>query len=200
MAGKKRGIGKFIVELIIVFIGVYGAFELNRYQEGLREQKIEKNYFTSFLSEVIKISSEIENTREIVSKELAQLEQAIADDQKPNLKPLNLYFGSEMLITKAGFNDDVFTQLNPNLSASLSGGYDNIQIVRQMVENFNTRCTLHLISSEPISFYSRSGTLKPQFDWYLQDLRSLKATLAKLSQMITEGAVPATREIVEGLK
>jgi hypothetical protein len=199
MANKKSSISRFLFELFIVFIGVYGAFELNRYQDGLREQRIERNYFNSFLSEVVKISHEIKNTQKLVNSELETLEQAIESGMKPPLKPIHIYFGSEMLITRAGFNDDVFTQLSPELSASLSGGFDNIQVVSEMVKNFNMRCNLHLIANQPIAFYDRQGALKPEFQWYINDLKGLSTMFAQLSEMINNGAMPAVKKIIEDL-
>lgn len=196
MAKKRAPIFRFLFELLIVFIGVYGAFELNRYQEGLREEKIKENYFNSFLSEVVKISFEINNTQGLIKK---QLEKVMESGKTPPLKPLNIYFGSEMLITRAGFNADVFTQISPELTASLSGGFDNVQVLREMVKDFNMRCNLHLISSQPIVFYDRSGKLKPEFDWYIRDLKNLKTMFERLANMIDNGALPATRKIVEDL-
>lgn len=199
MSKKKASALRVLLELFIVFIGVYGAFELNRYQEGKREQKLKKNYFNSFQSELIKLSSEIESSQKLIDKRLAELDSSTENGQKLPLKPLNLYFGSEMLISRAGFNDDVFTQLSAELAASLSGGFDNVLLVSQMVGDFNTQCNLHLISNRPISFYDRQGNLKPEFDWYVNGLKRLQRAFARLADMINNGALPATRAITEEL-
>lgn len=198
MAFKKTSVFKLIAELLIVFVGVYGAFELNRYQEANREDHIKESYFNSFMSELVKLSSDIRNTQNAINGRVTNFEAALENGEKPDLKAVNLFFDAPMLITKAGFNDDVFTQLDPGLASSLSGGYDNVRAVSERVKSFNDICNKQLISNDPIAFYDRQGKLKPQFDWYLKGLKNLKAYMENLSQMINEGAIPATKELIEG--
>lgn len=199
MKVKKFSIRSFVFELIIVFVGVYGAFELNRYQERQREQKIKENYFRSFYSELTKLSAEIKLVQGIIDRRVNQMDSATISGNRPDLKPLNLYFGSEMLITRAGFNDDVFTQLSSELTSSLSGGFDFVQIARTKLHDFNQTCRLHLISSEPLEFYDANNQLKPQFEWYPAGLNSIKRTFDELAKMINEGAIPATRQVIDDL-
>ena len=199
MKAPKINFKSFIFELVIVFVGVYGAFELNRYQEHQREQKLKVNYFNSFQSELVKLSSDIHTNQRVIDRKLHELDSAWAAGGQPELTPLKIYFGAQMLITKAGFNDDVFTQMSANLSASLSGGYDHVQAVSQQAREFNQTCRMHLISNRPIEFYDRQGKLKPQFNWYVEDLRTLKFYFDRLDQMITQGALPATREVLKEL-
>lgn len=196
MAKQKTGLLKFIAELLIVFVGVYGAFELNRYQESNRETKIREAYFGSFKSELNKLSFDIKNTQSVIDRAISEFEASLSRGEKQPPKPLGLYFEAPMLITRAGFNEDVFTQLDPGLSASLSGGYDNVQAVSQKVRSFNEICNRQLISNDPIEFYDRNGNLKPQFDWYLSGLTKLQGYMNNLSQMINEGAIPAVDKLM----
>lgn len=196
MEKRRTGLLKFIAELLIVFVGVYGAFELNRYQENNRENKIREAYIGSFKSELNKLSYDIEKTQAVINKAINEFESALQKGERPLLKPLDLFFDAPMLITIAGFNDDVFTQLDAGLAASLSGGYDNVQAVSQRVRSFNEICHRQLISNEPIEFYDRNGTLKSQFNWYLSGLKKLQAYMQNLSQMINKGAVPAVNKLI----
>ena len=182
-----------------MFVGVYGAFELNRYQQNQRENKIEENYFKSFYSELNKLTYDIQKTKESIDEAIDTFEAALANGQKPDLKPVNLRFYASMLITKAGFNDDVFTQLSPDLAASLSGGYDNVMVAMREVDNFNATCDRILISTEPINFYERNGQLKPEFDWYLLGLKRLQSRFKILSTMMNDGAKPAVDRIIKEL-
>jgi len=200
MASQKTSILKIIAELLIVFVGVYGAFELNRFQQNNREIAIKESYFNSFMSELVKLTSDIKNTQNVIDNRISTFESELENGQKPILQPLNLHFLAPMLITRAGFNDDVFTQLNPGLAASLSGGYDNVQIVSQHIADFNAICNRQLISNEPISFYDISGKLKPEFDWYLTGLKRLQNYVGSLSDMINTGAIPATKKLIEDFK
>lgn len=199
MTARKKSFLSFLAELLIVFIGVYGAFELNRYQQNGREQKIEKSYFESFYSELVKLTSDISATQKIIDTQIQSITSAQAKGEQPALKPINLQFYASMLITKAGFNDDVFMQLSPELAASLSGGYDNVMVAIREVDEFNSNCNRLLLADEPIRFYNSKGQLKPEFDWYISGLKRLQARFNILSRMMNEGAVPATKSILEDL-
>ncbi|MFY0592882.1 hypothetical protein [Roseivirga sp.] len=198
MANKKTSILKFIAELLIVFVGVYGAFELNRFQQTEREKTIRESYFNSFMSELVKLSSDIKGVQREIDRAITKFDTAMAKGETPMLKPLNIYFKSPMLITRAGFNEDVFTQLDPGLAASLSGGYDNVQVVSQNIADFNDICNRQLISNTPITFYDKNGILKPEFDWYIAGLKRLQRYMINLSEMINNGAIPATKNLIEG--
>lgn len=198
MAKERSGVLRFIAELLIVFVGVYGAFELNRYQQSNRETDIRHSYFGSFRSELVKLSSDIRVAQRILNREITAFEEALEKGEKPSPKPIDLFFEAPMLITIAGFNDDVFTQLDPGLAASLSGGYDNVQTVSNRVKRFNQICDRLLISNTPIDFYDRNGQLRPQFDWYLRDLKNLQTYLSNLDGMISGGALPAVDSLLKG--
>lgn len=193
---KKQWTGRLFLELITIFIGVYLAFELNRYQEGRRAEQLKINYFTSFRSEIRKTGTEITYTSERVKKIIKEFNDDLAAGKMPALKPVNLHLNSAMLITKAGFNDDVFIELNSNLASSLSGGYDNVKTVGRHIEYFNEICNRNLISSEIINFYNRDGSLKPQYDWYLEGLIYLDRLLDNLSEQINKQAIPYTENMV----
>lgn len=200
MAKPKATIAKFLLELFIVFIGVYGAFELNRYQESLREKRIKESYFKSFRSELSELSGKIKRSQRLINARIAEIDGANANGERFTPRPLNLYFDPQMLITRAGFNDDVFTQLGAGLSTSLSGGFENVRTVSQMSADFNTKCNTHLLGSSPESFHDKMGNLKQEFHWYVSDLKNLQLNFEILREMIDEQAMPATLQIVESLR
>ncbi len=200
MAKERRGLIKFIAELLIVFVGVYGAFELNRYQENKRETKIRERYFSSFSSELNKLSYDISSAQKVINSTLSEFQTALDKGEKPVPKPVNIIFEAPMLITRAGFNDDVFIQLDASLAASLSGGYDNVQLVIRQIERFNQICDNHLISNTPINFYDRQGNLKPEFHWYQKELLDLQKYMTNLDEMINKGAIPAVKKLLDSLQ
>ena len=200
MKPPKLNFKSFLFELIIVFVGVYGAFELNRYQEHQREERIKINYFNSFQSELVKLTSDIRYSQRQINQKLAVLDSGFSSGSRPALTPLKLSFEARMLITKAGFNDDVFTQMSASLSASLSGGYDNVQEVSKLADEFNRACILHLLAKNQNEFYDTKGQLKPEYGWYYQDLLHLKYRFDRLEKMISEGALPATKEVLKELE
>ncbi|MCE7991270.1 MAG: hypothetical protein HEP71_04785 [Roseivirga sp.] len=200
MAGKKGSVGKFLVELFIVFIGVYGAFELNRYQENNRERKIKLNYLVSFKSELVSIRSQTSQVKTQIGDIIQDFETKYAAGERPALQPPELYYNSALLITQIGLSDDVFVQLDPSLASSLSGGYDIVQRTGIRMKDFNDLCNRQLISNEPIEFYDRQGKLKPQYNWYLDGLKNLEARLGILINIIDTGAMPGTDQLLKELE
>ncbi len=200
MKVNKNWIGKLLLELITIFVGVYLAFELNRYQEDKRADKIKYNYFTSFKSEISKLGAEIGAEQNKIDKIIRELNEGLEKGERPALKPVNLYLDAAMLITRAGFNDDVFMQLNPGLASSLSGGYDFVKTVSKKIESFNSICNDNLISTNKINFYTANGTIKPEFDWYLEGLEELTMYLNTLSTIINKRALPLIIELLEEME
>jgi len=136
------------------------------------------------------LGAEIREEKKKIEQFINELTVALEKGEKPDLKPVNLCLDAAMLITRAGFNDDVFMQLSPNLASSLSGGFDNVKAVRKKIEYFNTVCNSNLISTNKINFYTSQGTLKPEYDWYLAGLKDLSQRLDIVSNEINEQALP----------
>lgn len=191
---------KFFFELFIVFIGVYGAFELNSLQESNRADKIKIDYMKSFRSELAFVRSHIINLQDRTNKLLNEFKADLDSGKRPILKPLSAYLTSQLLITQAGLNEDIFLQLNPGLASSLSGGYDNIKAATKWIDSFNDICNRNLISTEPIDFYNRQGELKPEFNWYLEGLQITSNYLRQILSDIDEGAMPATEALIKSLE
>lgn len=200
MKAPKFSIKSFLFELLIVFIGVYGAFELNNYQQNKREKKIEYNYLTSFMSELNNLRAQTVRTRKSIKTQVDTLEAAWARGETPDLETPNLYFYSALLITQIGLSDDLFVQLNAGLAVSLSGGYDFVQQLNVRVKDFNDLCNARLIADPKPQFYTRQGQLRPEYNWYLEGLKSLDEGLNTLIQIIDTGAKPGTQQLLEELE
>ena len=200
MSKPKLAFKSFLFELLIVFIGVYGAFELNRYQQSARETKVEINYLTAFMSELNNIRSQTVSLKSKVTSLIARHEAAMEAGTTPKLTPPNLYFYHGLLITQIGLSDDVFVQLSPGLATSLSGGYDFIQKLITRIKDFNDLCNTRLISDRPLNFYDGDGKLKPSYSWYLKGLKTIDSELNTLLGVIEEGAIPATEQLLKELR
>jgi len=193
---KKFSISRFIFELFIVFIGVYGAFELNRYQQNQREHKIRENYFISFKSELEQLITDIQKASETVEAELQRL--ATYDDSLGNhaFNATFISFRQALLITQAGFNDDIFVQLDPSLASSLIGGYDYVKSIEKMVDVFNETSSLKMSGILYKELYTKSGELNPEFSWYESKLKVLQSNFKQIGTMMQNGAMPAVESII----
>ncbi len=200
MSQRKKWLPTFFFELFIVFIGVYGAFELNRLQENRRENEVKVNYLKSFRSELVFVRSHLIDVKNTITKTINDFEMALANGDRPSPKPIHTYISSSLLITQAGLNGDVFLQLNQGLAASLSGGYDNVSATSRWLDDFNDICNRNLISNSPIQFYDRQGNLRPEFDWYLPGMKTAISKIDGLLAIIDQGAMPSTEELIKTLE
>ena len=194
---KRFSISRFIFELFIVFIGVYGAFELNNYQQKQRENTIRQNYFITFSSELRKLISDINNAEKTTSSELERLSNYHDSLANTAYRPAYINFKQSMLITQAGFNDDVFVQLDPSLASSLTGGYDYVKSMESMVDLFNETSATKLSGLLWKDLFNRNGELKTEYDWYASKLRLLNANFNFIGNMMQSQAVPAVEAIIE---
>jgi hypothetical protein len=197
---KQTWIGKFVFELVIVFVGVYCAFALNAYQQNQRERKIKLNYFQSFKSEVDGLYGQSYRLKAYIDTLTKRTETAIANNERPTLKPPSIYLSSALLITQAGLSEDMFVQISPGLASSLSGGYDNTQRVVALVKDFNDLCNKNLVSNTPIEFYDKAGQLKVEFNWYLKGLKATSSALSDIIKMTGGEAIPAINQILKDLE
>lgn len=196
---RKLNIPSFLFELVIVFIGVYGAFELNNYQQGQRELKIRENYFISFQSELSKLIFDMKEVKKLVDEELEQLDTYDASDGNQAFIPIYLSFQESLLITQAGFNDDVFVQLDPSLASSLTGGYDFVKMLQAMVDNYNQAASSNLYGLVWSDLMDRNGQLKPQFQWYRNNLNLIRINFENVISMMSNQALPAVQAIIDDL-
>lgn len=196
---RKLNIPSFLFELVIVFIGVYGAFELNNYQQGQRELKIRENYFISFQSELSKLIFDMKEVKKLVDEELEQLDTYDASDGNQAFIPIYLSFQESLLITQAGFNDDVFVQLDPSLASSLTGGYDFVKMLQAMVDNYNQAASSNLYGLVWSDLMNRNGQLKPQFQWYRNNLNLIRINFENVISMMSNQALPAVQAIIDDL-
>lgn len=190
-------IPRFIFELFIVFIGVYGAFELNRYQQNKRENTIKQNYFITFNSELRKLIADIRNAEKSVVTEMQELESYNDSLAERPFIPAFVSFRQSLLITQAGFNDDVFVQLDPSLASSLTGGYDYVKSLENMVDVFNQTSASKLSGLLWKDLFDRNNNLKDEFFWYQSRLKLLQSNFRFIGDMMENQAVPAVEVIIQ---
>src|SRR5213078_1597857 len=81
--------GRWIAELILVFVGVYGAFWLNNYQERQRDAK-RRDVILASLEESVK--NELENARQnagVEEKRASDFRRALDAGEMPQVRPFS---------------------------------------------------------------------------------------------------------------
>jgi len=198
MKKYKLSISRFIFELFIVFIGVYGAFELTNYQQNVREEKIRENYFVSFKSELNTLIFNIDQVEKGISKELYRLENYNDSLESRPFTPVRINFNQSLLITQAGFNADVFVQLNPDLASSLIGGFDYVKRLEAMSDDYNSLASLKLYGHKWGDLFTSNREMKDEFAWYKSQLESMAKNFSFVGNMMETQATPFINQVIEG--
>lgn len=197
MHQKRKSLLSFLVELLIVFLGVYGAFELNSYQQSKRDHLLEENFYQSFLSELNELTNNLSRLENQLEKRIGEFEESIQNGNRPDLEPVNLYFRESLLITQVGFNEELFIQLDPGLTVSLKGGFDMVKVLEMRIKDFNEICNAQLISGTELDFYDNDGKLKESYEWYLDGLRDNLAEVKTLRSILEQQAIPAVEQVAK---
>lgn len=193
---RKLTIGRFLFELFIVFIGVYGAFELNRYQQVQREEAIREKYFVTFKSELDKLIGSIRQVEKTIDRELQAIEGFNDSLRNISFYPRNILFNESLLITQAGLNADVFVQLNPDLAASLIGGYDYVKSLESITSGYNLLVNDKLYGLKWDDLFDKRGVIKTEYNWYPRELKYLKLNYNRVGNLLENQASPFVDQII----
>jgi hypothetical protein len=83
-----RVAGKWVAELLLVFIGAYAAFSLNTYQQHQQDAKRRDQILASLEAYVQLIASQSQRNAEAQEKRGAEFERALAAGEMPAVKPI----------------------------------------------------------------------------------------------------------------
>jgi len=108
-----KGIKSVILDLLIVFIGVFAAFQLSAYKEDKGKEESRLNYFRAFRSEVYNVKSEIDNLLVEVDRVIEEVEnyQPGESNHKIGYNPKISFVYSKPYIIESAFNSIYFPVL-----------------------------------------------------------------------------------------
>lgn len=190
-----------LIELVAVFVGVYLAFALSNYQEEQKNEKTRIKYFKSFLLELQGINYTIKRQLKIIERIDSVYTESI---QNKRFKIPEIYPDFELTINmpiiKSAFIGSHFENIHPQFLLNISFGGNLITMIEKRVNRYTENCQ-RVLYGRPMnarSFYQSSGQLKREYQWYLDDLRSIKVLYKRLNVAIEEGALPETKKLIEG--
>lgn len=117
-----KTVGGFFLELIVLllFIGVFSAFQLNDSRERQRNDDVKINYYKSFQRELISISEYNIKIRDSIAS-IIEFYETEADGIRPALQYLTDFnMISEAPIVESAFNDEHFTSIGSYLLVNIS--------------------------------------------------------------------------------
>ncbi|MCB0278390.1 MAG: hypothetical protein KDD94_02755 [Calditrichaeota bacterium] len=197
---KETGWKYIFIELIAVFIGVYGAFELNTIQEDRRKHEIKQNYYKSFTLELQGIDAIAKQQLATIDTILKIYTLAISNKEFLTLRYYpELDFTVNMPIVKSAFISTHFENIDPNFLRNISFGSNHLTLLEKRMDRYVMNCQRLLYNNQVSShqFYQTNGQLKPEFAWYLEDLKILRLMFVRLVQIIEKGALPDVKKLIE---
>ena len=189
-------IGKFMFELVIVFIGVTAAFALENWRESSAESRYHSTMIAALrptLDDVIRHNLAFDN--EVVPK-LAAFDAAIASGDEPAL-PIFREVNSERPPTRAWdglIASGAARALEPNLFFKLALFYTRQESFGERYVRYNdfTEQRIYGVGHDASMFFDpATKRLKPEFAAYVDRLRDLQV----FNQAITRQAIELRDEL-----
>lgn len=178
-----------LLELLVVFIGVYGAFYLTTLREEAVERRNRVNYYETFLLNLDDLYTKAVSAKERVDSLRNQL--ATNPDSEISINR-SIDFTNNMLIVRSGFESENFTTIGKDYLASLDRGSNLISVIEKRVD---------ILESETRKFLIYGEGNEEQFKkWYYEELEVLSNYLEALQFTISKGAVPETKTMIKQLE
>lgn len=172
-----RTIGRFAVELLVVFVGVYAAFALSEHQ---RQRVAEVRREQLELALVHEIQGVIENTGRVaasIPSSLENFDSLVAADARPQLRPMIEPVRVEThmweAVLQSGGLDlfDVPTVYRlSQFYNQLNAGFEQLAQLRSLSE---TVLIPNLGQDEDEFYDPESGELRPKYAWHRHGLGRL---------------------------
>ena len=192
----KKGIGKLLIELLIVFIGVYLAFQLNNYKEEKSNKNIKNNYYKVLLKDFNANLQDIQ----LAKKEIQSFISQIDSGKKPNpalIKKIDLT--NNLFLIKSAFNSGYLENLESEYIKNISNGSNHLTRVAKLIDNYNNSVSATQIkyNFDKTLFYNSDNSLKEQYKWCKEDLEYIVGYLNGLEIGISKGAIPDTKALIK---
>jgi hypothetical protein len=176
---------RLLLELAVIFLGVYGAFVLSEY-DGRKEESARRSQLQSALvREIEDITSNTRRVAEFLPKQLAQFDSAVAAGGQPPLEPwiepvrLQTHMWDATLQSGALDLFDVATVYDiSQFYNELNAGFEQLNQLRQLSE-----AVLIPNLSEPVTEFYEPEThqLRRKYRWHRDGLGRLSRLAASIT-------------------
>ena len=187
-AGRRETVGKFVFEVVIVFIGVTAAFAL----ESARQDRQDAAYRKQMIDALIPILDDTITHNRLfessVDQKLNSFDQALARGEHPNL-PVYRESGAERPPTRVWdgiVSTGAAKALDPNLFFDLARYYNRLDSFGERYiryNNFTEQRVFPLGKNEHGIYDPKTGQLKPEYASYVDRLRDLEEAAKELDAL-----------------
>ncbi len=186
---RRELIGKFIFEIVIIFVGVTAAFAL----EGVRQDQEDTGYRKSMIAAMVPTFDDMQRHNRIFINEagakLEAFDRDLAAGKRP-LLPIYREGGAERPPMRAWDGivaSGVSKALPPELYFQLSQFYNRQESIGERYVRYAdmTERDIYPLGPEQKGIYGPSG-LKPQYAAYVDRLRDLVAATRKIDPQASQ--------------
>lgn len=196
--------GKLLLELAVVFLGVYLAFLFTDYQEEQRDRAVRVKYHDALILEFQVMVHLLERERVKIDRHLAVVRE-IGEGARPDL-PLgagnDLEFTYRGDVIAAAFDGGNFESLRPKILRNIIHGVPALEILRQRIDRLN-RLTATVMLPMHGNQYDEGGTLRPELQWYPVLVGEIDQANLQLLEVLRDQAIPdleqSRNELAQGM-
>jgi hypothetical protein len=196
---------RFFVELIIIFVGVYGAFWVERYQQELEDRERTLSILEALDAEIAEVVNYGPSVLEIMDGDLEAFNLATQEGQNP---PPAFYREPQAetpntSVWEATVASGGVGLLDPALFYDLARYYHRMTSFSQRYLRytaFTEAEILPLLSRGGVAFYdSRTGELEPRFMVHMDQFRILRDDASAIL-VRADSLAPWVKEEIERLR
>jgi hypothetical protein len=190
---------RLLLELFIVFLGVFLAFQLNNYKEDKVAEALKMDYYTLILYEFEANNREINFAMETIDQYLAQIKAAKEKQTPSKIQPLGgIDLENNMLVIKSAFENGHLENLDSRYVSNLSLGSNALTRLSKAIDQYNlsVRAALQVNDWEMAAFYDSDQNIKEKYQWIIGDLENIRTYLENLKSALEKGAIPDTKALL----
>ena len=165
-----RRIAEWLVDLVIVFVGVYAAFVLNAY-ESRREQSERREQLLAWLDDYcIESAANLENEQTLIEEALTDFNRRLNNGEMPELEYINVNSSYDSTFSLSFFQAGAGELLEVATLRQVRAVDKDSKLAAEDIKHFQELSASVLVpqlNHERTFFYDLSSRrLLPQYAWY----------------------------------
>lgn len=165
-----KKVAEWMVDLVIVFVGVYAAFVLNAYESG-REQSDRREQLLTWLDDYCgESAANLENEQTLIEEALTDFNRRLNKGEMPELAYININSSYDSTFTLSFFQAGAGELLEVGTLRQLRAVDKDSKLAAEDIRHFQELTTSVLVpqlNHERTFFYDPSSRqLLPQYAWY----------------------------------
>lgn len=192
---------KFLFEFVVVFVGVFSAFQLNTYKEHQNDLKTQVNFYRKLVFEFEMFNDHLQSEQKNLSQSLAFFELVEAGE-KPDFELVQFYYYYHASTVNSLFLYENFSAIHPQTARAIISGKFLLVELEEKIKRLSTIQQRFLIPSihQKVEIYDPdTGDLKAFMHWYRSQIQEIYNLNIQLQEILTEDAIPAMSKQAEEL-